>query len=120
MARNLIIAALATLAVGAAAVGSSAPAQAGGWGPPKPMGMKPFPVSPGPFKPGPFKPGKPGFGPKYSGGYYGGAMAVGLVGGLALAAASASDEAEEDCYTVRRRMVTEDGDILIRRVRVCE
>jgi hypothetical protein len=99
MARNLIIAALATLAIGAAAVGSSAPAQAGG--------LKPFKMG-------------PHFGPKHHGGFYGGGLAVGLVGGLALAAASASDEAEEDCYTVRRRMVTEDGDILIRRVRVCE
>ena len=76
--------------------------------------MKPF------LKPGPWKPGPVGSGGGYGYGHkhYGGAgLAFGLMGGLALAAASAS---QEDCYIVRKRFVTEDGDLIVRRVRVCE
>ncbi len=116
MARNVLVTALATLAIGAAALGTSAPAFA--WTPiPKlpvkvPI-VKPFP-KPGPAKPGPIISGGYGYGHKH----YGGAgLAFGLMGGLALAAASAS---AEDCYLVRKRFVTEDGDLIVRRVRVCE
>ena len=115
MARNVLVTALATLAIGAAALGTSAPAFA--WTPiPKlpvkvPI-VKPFP-KPGPAKPGPIVPG--GYGHKH----YGGAgLAFGLMGGLALAAAASASR--EDCYVVRKRFVTEDGDLIVRRVRVCE
>ena len=116
MARNVLVTALATLAIGAAALGTSAPAFAGGPIPKFPVKIpivKPFP------KPGPWKPGPVGSGGDYGYGHkhYGGAgLAFGLMGGLALAAASAS---QEDCYIVRKRFVTEDG-LIVRRVRVCE
>jgi hypothetical protein len=117
MARSILITALTTLAIGAATVGSSAPALAGPL-PKFPVKMpilKPFPKL-GPAKPGPVTP--VGYGHKH----YGGAgLAFGLMGGLALAAAaSAPAYAEEDCYVVRKRFVTEDGDLVVRRVRVCE
>jgi hypothetical protein len=117
MARNVLVTALATLAIGAAALGTSAPAFAGGPIPKFPVKIpivKPFP------KPGPWKPGPVGSGGGYGYGHkhYGGAgLAFGLMGGLALAAASAS---QEDCYIVRKRFVTEDGYLIVRRVRVCE
>jgi len=117
MTRNVLVTALATLAIGAAALGTSAPAFAGGPIPKFPVKIpivKPFP------KPGPWKPGPVGSGGGYGYGHkhYGGAgLAFGLMGGLALAAASAS---QEDCYIVRKRFVTEDGDLIVRRVRVCE
>jgi len=117
MARNVLVTALATLAIGAAALGTSAPAFAGGPIPKFPVKVpivKPF------LKPGPWKPGPVGSGGGYGYGHkhYGGAgLAFGLMGGLALAAASAS---QEDCYIVRKRFVTEDGDLIVRRVRVCE
>ena len=115
MARNVLVTALATLAIGAAALGTSAPAFAGGPIPKFPVKVpivKPFP------KPAPWKPGPVGSGGGYGHKHYGGAgLAFGLMGGLALAAASAS---EEDCYVVRKRFVTEDGDLVVRRVRVCE
>ena len=54
---------------------------------------------------------KPGFG-------YG---AAALAGGLALGAIAASAaSAEDECYIVRRRMIDEDGNEYIRRVRVCD
>ena len=118
MARNVLVTALATLAIGAAALGTSAPAFAGGPIPKFPVKIpivKPFP------KPGPWKPGPVGSGGGYGYGHkhYGGAgLAFGLMGGLALAAAASASE--EDCYIVRRRFVTEDGDLIVRRVRVCE
>lgn len=117
MARDGLVTALATLAIGAAALGTSAPALAGGPIPKFPVKIpivKPFP------KPGPWKPGPVGSGGGYGYGHkhYGGAgLAFGLMGGLALAAASAS---QEECYIVRKRFVTEDGDLIVRRVRVCE
>lgn len=117
MARNVLVTALATLAIGAAALGTSAPAFAGSPIPKFPVKIpivKPFP------KPGPWKPGPVGSGGGYGYGHkhYGGAgLAFGLMGGLALAAASAS---QEECYIVRKRFVTEDGDLIVRRVRVCE
>ena len=116
MARNVLVTALATLAIGAAALGTSAPAFAEPL-PKLPVKMpfpKPFP------KLTPLKPGPVGSGGGYGYGHkhYGGAgLAFGLMGGLALAAASAS---QEDCYIVRKRFVTEDGDLIVRRVRVCE
>ena len=120
MARNLLVTALATLAIGAVAVGSAAPAFAGPI-PKVPIKMpfpKPFPKL-GPMKPGPV--GSGGYG-GYGHKHYGGAgLAFGLMCGLALAAAtSGSAYATDDCYVVRRRIVTEDGDLIIRRVRVCE
>jgi hypothetical protein len=56
--------------------------------------------------------------------YYGGYMAAGLIGGMALGAMAASAHATpvyeaEDCYTVRRKVHTPYG-LLIRKVRVCE
>jgi hypothetical protein len=117
MARNVLVTALATLAIGAAALSTSAPAFAEPL-PKLPVKMpfpKPFPKLT-PLKPGPAAPSGPigGYGHKH----YGGAgLAFGLMGGLALAAASAS---QEDCYIVRKRFVTEDGDLIVRRVRVCE
>jgi hypothetical protein len=119
MARNVLVTALATLAIGAAALGTSAPALAGGPLPKVPVKMpfpKPFPKL-GPAKPDPAGPSGPvgGYGHKH----YGGAgLAFGLMGGLALAAAASASQ--EDCYIVRKRFVTEDGDLIVRRVRVCE
>ena len=65
------------------------------------------------YKPKPFY--KPHYG--YGGGWGYGAAA--LAGGLAIGAiaASASDGA---CFIERRRMVDDEGNIYVRRVRVCE
>ena len=116
MARNVLVTALATLAISVAALGTSAPALAGGPIPKFPVKIpivKPFP------KPGPAKPGPIGSGGGYGHKHYGGAgLAFGLMGGLALAAAASGSH--EDCYVVRKRFVTEDGDLIVRRVRVCE
>ena len=116
MARNVLVTALATLAIGAAALGTSAPAFAFPKLPVKAPILKPFPKL-GPAKPDPAGPSGPvgGYGHKH----YGGAgLAFGLMGGLALAAAASASQ--EDCYVVRKRFVTEDGDLIVRRVRVCE
>ena len=89
------------------------------------------------FKPGPTPikfPGKypvggplkvPGYGYKphygYGGpgwGYGAAALAGGLaIGAIAASAASASDDA---CFIERRRMVDDEGNLYVRRVRVCE
>jgi hypothetical protein len=69
----------------------------------------------------------PGYG--YYGGYggwrhrhYGGAVAAGIVGGLALgalAASAAQPTYVSGCWTERRSFVNAWGDVTIRRVRVC-
>lgn len=70
-----------------------------------------------------------GWGHKYGGGWgYGaaalGGMAVGLVAaGAASANAGAYSQVSAEvgeCYLVRRRAVDEDGNVYVRRVRVCE
>ena len=45
-----------------------------------------------------------------------------VLGGLALGAlaAGAAAAADEDCYLESRRVVDEDGNVYVRRVRVCE
>ena len=51
--------------------------------------------------------------------YYGGYIAAGLIGGMALGAMAASGGGYiSDCYLVRRKLYTPYG-IVIRRVRVC-
>lgn len=84
---------------------------------------KPMVFAPAPHKPGPFKPG-PGYGKPYGEHYGYGGVAAGLVGGLALGAIAASAAqpvaAEGECYTVRRRFVDAYGDVVVRRVEVCE
>ena len=58
---------------------------------------------------------------------YGGAVAAGVIGGLAVGAMIASSRpayAEpvhtSDCYIVKRRFVNEYGDVIVRREQVCE
>ncbi len=92
----------------------------------KPMGFKAPPYKPGPVNPGHGYAG--GYGKGYWKGHgkhygYGGA-AVGFVGGMALGAIAASAAqpvaVEGECYTVRRRYVDAYGDLVIRRVQICE
>lgn len=60
--------------------------------------------------------------------HHGGAVAAGVVGGLALGAIIASQGRayaepvylEPECYTVKKRFVNAYGDTYVRRVRVCE
>jgi hypothetical protein len=57
---------------------------------------------------------------------YGGAIAAGVIGGLALGAIASSRPAyavpvyEGDCYIVKRRYVNAYGELVIRREQVCE
>ena len=53
---------------------------------------------------------------------YGGAIAAGVIGGMALGAIAASQPvyAEEECYAVRKRFVDEDGFVRTGLVTVCE
>lgn len=97
----------------------------GGFKPAGGLGYKPIHLG-GPAKiPGGF--GK-GSGASYPGkphhhGWGGGAMAAGVMGGLALGAIAASAApayVDDGCYTVRRRYVDAYGDLVIRRVRICE
>lgn len=77
------------------------------------------------LKPGYAKPGYIKYGPKpwYPKPYHPGYVGVGLgLGALAVGAAAASGAAyaDEACYTVRRRVVDDYGNLYIRRVQVCE
>ena len=90
-ARKPLAAAVAALMLGGAAVASATPASAGGWGYHR---------------------------HHYGWGYGGGALAAGLVGGLALGAIAASaaqptyygpTRVVSDCYVVRTRVMTNYG-----------
>ena len=64
------------------------------------------------------------YGPRYGYRHRGGAVAAGIVGGLALGALAASAAARPtyvygECWTERRRVVNAWGDVYVRRVRVC-
>ena len=70
-------------------------------------------------------PAEAGWGYRHRG--YGGAVAAGVIGGLALGAIAASSRPayaepvyETECYVVKRRFVNAYGDVVVRREQVCE
>ncbi len=121
---KILSAAAALLAFGAVALGSAAPAAAGpGLNPPNfPLIAKPVPLKPHV----PHKPHHP-YKPYYGHGYGGGAVAAGLIGGMALGAMAASQAGaapayadEGECWIERRKVLTRSGYYVLRRVQVCE
>lgn len=133
--KKVLASGLAAVTLGGAAIVSSAPAEAGYYG-------HRYGGYGGYYGGGYRHAGYYGYRPYYRRGYGGGAVAAGLIGGLAVGAIAASASQgygygypaygygqpvaygypaySSECYVVRRKFVNQWGDLVIRREQVCE